>query len=107
MNLTYDHTVDAMTIKLTDNLPINTRTLSKSVVIDLDENDQIVGIEVLNVRESGIDPFSVAMTYYTKDHQANPLIRKHSRRVKRRLSKRVNVKGKKPYSNRDNHGNIA
>ncbi len=72
MNLTYDHTVDAMYIKLTDNLPINTRTLSESVAIDLDENDQIVGIEVLNVRESGIDPLSVAMTYYTKDHQAEP-----------------------------------
>ena len=57
---------------MTDNLPINTRTLSESVAIDLDENDQIVGIEVLNVRESGIDPLSVAMTYYTKDHQAEP-----------------------------------
>ena len=72
MNLTYDHTVDAMYIKLTDNLPISTRTLSESVAIDLDENDQVVGIEVLNVRQSGIDPLSVAMTYYTKDHQAAP-----------------------------------
>ena len=72
MNLTYDHTVDAMYIKLTDNLPINTRTLSESVTVDLDENDQVVGIEVLNVRTSGIDPLSVAMTYYTKDHQAQP-----------------------------------
>jgi len=72
MNLTYDHTVDAMYIKLTDNLPINTHTLSESVTVDLDENDQVVGIEVLNVRTSGIDPLSVAMTYYTKDHQAQP-----------------------------------
>ncbi len=72
MNLTYDHTADAMYIKLTDNLPISTRSINKSVVIDLDENDQIVGIEVLNVRESGIDPLSVAMTFYTKDHQAQP-----------------------------------
>lgn len=72
MNLTYDHTVDAMYIKLTDNLPISTRSINESVVIDLDENDQVVGIEVLNVRESGIDPLSVAMIYYTKDHQAVP-----------------------------------
>lgn len=72
MKLTYDHTVDAMYIKLTDNLPISTCPVNQSVVIDLDENDQIVGIEVLNVRESGIDPLSVAMTYYTEDHQAEP-----------------------------------
>lgn len=72
MNMTYDHTVDAMYIKLTDNLAINTRTLTDSVAIDLDENDQIVGIEILNVRQMGIDPLSVAMTYYTKDHQAQP-----------------------------------
>lgn len=72
MNMTYDHTVDAMYIKLTDNLAIDTRTLSDSIAIDLDENDQIVGIEVLNVRQTGIDPLSVVMTYYTKDHQAQP-----------------------------------
>jgi uncharacterized protein YuzE len=72
MNLTYDHTVDAMYIKLTDNLPISTKSVNESVVIDLDENDEVVGIEILNVRTSGIDPLSVAMTYYTKDHQAKP-----------------------------------
>lgn len=73
MKMTYDHTADAMYIKLTDNLVITTKPINDSVLIDLDEEDQLVGIEVLNVRVSGIDPLSVAMTYYTEDHQPEPL----------------------------------
>jgi len=72
VKLTYNHVADAMYIKLTDNLVITTKPINESVLLDLDEDDQLVGIEVLHVRVSGIDPLSVAMTYYTEDHQPTP-----------------------------------
>jgi len=69
MKITYDHTADALYIKLTEKLIITTQPINDSVLIDLDEDDQLVGIEILDVRVAGIDPLSVTMNYYTEDHQ--------------------------------------
>jgi uncharacterized protein YuzE len=72
MRLTYDHTVDALYIALTDAPIVTTRRINADFMLDLDEHDQVVGIEVLRVRESGIDPLDVLTRYYTADHQAPP-----------------------------------
>jgi uncharacterized protein YuzE len=72
MKITYDHTVDALYITLTDVPVVTTRSINDDFVLDLDEFDQVVGIEVLRVRESGINPLDVLTRYYTADHQPAP-----------------------------------
>ncbi|MDX1993611.1 MAG: DUF2283 domain-containing protein [bacterium] len=70
MKITYDHSGDAMYIKLTDKLIVTTRSVNENVALDLDEFDEIVGIEILSVRTSGIDPLSLTTIHYTPDHPA-------------------------------------
>jgi uncharacterized protein YuzE len=70
MKMTYDHKADALYITLTENVSINTRQMNPNFRLDVDENDEVVGIEVLNVRKSGIDPLSLTTIHHTPDHEA-------------------------------------
>jgi uncharacterized protein YuzE len=72
MKLTYDQIADAMYIELTNNLTISTKKVNDSFLLHLDEDDAVVGIEVLNVRKLGINPLEVMTSYYTTEHQAEP-----------------------------------
>ncbi len=46
---------------------IHSKRVSESVALDLDEADQVVSIEVLHVRESGIDPLAMQILHVTAD----------------------------------------
>jgi len=59
MKLNYDPTADALYIELTENPVVTTRKVTSELMVDLDEHEQVVGIEVLRVRQTGIDPFTV------------------------------------------------
>lgn len=67
MKLTYDHVVDALYIELKDTIIIGTKIITPSLNLDFDEFDQVVGIEILNVCASGIDPMSLILKHYTSD----------------------------------------
>lgn len=67
MQMTYDHTSDAMYIQLTENMVVRSKQITPNFALDLDEDGQVVGIEVLNVRKSGIDPLALAVIHATPD----------------------------------------
>ena len=70
MKISYDHRADAMTIELTDKLAIYTKHLTPDILYDLDEDDQVVRIEVLNVRKQDIDPFTLTTVHFSSEHEA-------------------------------------
>lgn len=47
MKITYDKEADALYIKLTDNKVVQSEEIEENVVIDLDGENKIVGIEVV------------------------------------------------------------
>ena len=47
MKITYDKEADALYIRLTDNKIISTEEIAESINVDLDDENKIVGIEVL------------------------------------------------------------
>jgi len=47
MKITYDKEADALYIKLTDKKIISTEEIAESINLDLDDENKIVGIEVL------------------------------------------------------------
>ena len=49
MNFNYDPKVDAACIKLTSEKVVRTDEVRPGIMIDLDEEDRVVGIEVLSV----------------------------------------------------------
>ena len=69
MEISYDHTVDALYIELTDHLVVKTRQVSDNFLLDVDEHGDVVGIEILNARQSGIDPLALQIRHSTADHQ--------------------------------------
>ena len=49
MQINYDKEVDILTIDFTDTKPVESEHLiDKGIIIDYDENDNIVGIEILD-----------------------------------------------------------
>lgn len=67
MQVKYDQEADAMYIRLTDNPVLTSKQLSPGFAVDLDENGNVIGIEVLNVRQSGIDPLAVEVIHTLPD----------------------------------------
>ncbi|MEP7294348.1 MAG: DUF2283 domain-containing protein, partial [Chloroflexota bacterium] len=65
MQMTYDSTTDAMYIQLTNSPVIRSQQINPNFALDLDENSEIVGIEMLNVRKSGIDPLALEVVQTT------------------------------------------
>lgn len=72
MKMTYDHTVDALYIELVDKSRISTRQINESFILDLDEHEQVVGIEILRVRKSGIDPLTFVMEHLPSQNEVEP-----------------------------------
>jgi len=51
MKINYDKDADAVYIKLSDLKPDGVVELKDSINVDITENEQIVGIEILNVKK--------------------------------------------------------
>ncbi|EAZ93104.1 DUF2283 domain-containing protein [Crocosphaera chwakensis] len=49
--ITYDPDADAAYIRLRDSKIIDSETIGEGVICDYDENEQIVGIEILSVKK--------------------------------------------------------
>jgi uncharacterized protein YuzE len=49
MKVHYDEKVDALYIRLDDSNIIESEEVKEGIVLDYNQNDQVVGIEVLNV----------------------------------------------------------
>ncbi len=56
MKVNYDELADALYIRLTDHSVLRSQKINEHVALDLDEQGQVIGIEILSVRQSGIDP---------------------------------------------------
>jgi uncharacterized protein YuzE len=67
MQITYDHKADALYIRLTHHTVVQSKQMNPNFAFDLDENGDVIGIEVLNVRQSGIDPLSLEVVQVTSD----------------------------------------
>jgi uncharacterized protein YuzE len=59
MQMQYDPKTDALYIHLTAHTVIRTKPINLNFNLDLDEAGEVVGIEILNVRKSGIDPLAL------------------------------------------------
>ena len=50
-NITYDPIADAVYVRLKDSKIVDSETIASGVIYDYDENDQIVGVEILSVKK--------------------------------------------------------
>ncbi|MBC8170066.1 MAG: DUF2283 domain-containing protein [Anaerolineae bacterium] len=65
MQMTYDHQSDAMYIRLTGQTVSRSSQINPNFALDLDANGEVIGIELLNVRKSGIDPLALEVLHQT------------------------------------------
>ncbi len=49
MKLTVDHEADALYLRLDDSRIVDSEEVSPGVVLDYNENNQVVGVEILNI----------------------------------------------------------
>ncbi|KKO19209.1 MAG: hypothetical protein BROFUL_02087 [Candidatus Brocadia fulgida] len=61
MKITYDKDVDALYIEISRKKAIESDEVEKDVIVDYDENDNIVGIEVLNCVKKNKDKILPAL----------------------------------------------
>ncbi len=52
MKIRYDPEADAMYIKLRDSEVVKTKKIDRNTILDLDKNGQVIGIELLFVKEN-------------------------------------------------------
>lgn len=75
MQINYDKDVDVLTIDFSDKKPIESEHLiDEGIIIDYDENDNIVGIEILDWSKRKIIDIPLKIkqiTYSTKQPQSN------------------------------------
>ena len=55
MKIRYDPEADAMYIKLRSGKITKTKEIDENIYIDLDKNKQVIGIEILSVKEKNPD----------------------------------------------------
>lgn len=55
INLTYDKTTDAAYIRLSESIVVDSETIIPGIIYDYDENDQVVGIEILAVKKRTLE----------------------------------------------------
>jgi uncharacterized protein YuzE len=55
MKIKYDHEADAIYVILSDDTITESEERSKNVIVDYNEKDEVVAIEILNVRDNGHD----------------------------------------------------
>lgn len=73
MKITYSKTADALYIKLNDNRVDHSQNLGNSVVLDVDTEGVIVGIEVLGATRKGVDPYQIVSEYISEDVAKAPI----------------------------------
>jgi len=52
MKIKYDAAIDAIYVIMSDDKIIESEERSKDVIVDYNENDEVVAIEVLNVKDN-------------------------------------------------------
>ncbi len=52
MKLKVDHEADALYLRLDDSRIVDSEEVSPGVVLDYNENDQVVGVEILDIQRS-------------------------------------------------------
>lgn len=73
MRIEYDHRHDILYIKLADHEHAVDKQITENFVLSLDEAGQVIGIEILDARHSGIDPLTLSIEHYTPEHPAAPI----------------------------------
>ena len=58
MKVEYDRNADILYIKLKDSKIVDTRMLSEDVYVDVDKDDNFVGIEIWRASQNAIQPIS-------------------------------------------------
>ena len=58
MKVEYDREADILYIKLKDSKIVNTRMLGEDVYVDVDKDDNFVGIEIWRASQNAIQPIS-------------------------------------------------
>ena len=58
MQIEYDRDADILYIKLTDSKIVDTRMLGEDVYVDVDKDDNFVGIEIWRASQNAIQPIS-------------------------------------------------
>ena len=61
IEIKYDSQADAMNIRLADRPVARTKIVSEAVNVDFDADGEVVNVEILDVRRTGIDPFAVKL----------------------------------------------
>lgn len=61
MQVTYDPSADALYIRLTDHTVLRSKQINDDVAIDFDDAGRVIGLEVLHVSQSGIDPTTLEL----------------------------------------------
>jgi uncharacterized protein YuzE len=95
MQMTYDHQADALYIQLTNHSVVRSKQVNPNFALDLDESGEVIGIEVLNVRKSGIDPLALEILHTTPDQAAerpNPDAIRQGRKARMEALKRLRAK---------------
>jgi uncharacterized protein YuzE len=70
MQITYSQSIDALYIKLTDHPVARSQKINQHVALDLDENGEVIGIEVLHAQKLDIDPLKILVEHISTDQQA-------------------------------------
>jgi uncharacterized protein YuzE len=55
INLSYDKFTDAVYIRLSESIVVDSETIIPGIIYDYDENDQVVGIEILAVKKRTLE----------------------------------------------------
>ncbi len=59
MKVRYDRETDILYIKLSDSIVIESDESKKGIILDFSEDNQLVGIEILNASKTSIQPSKV------------------------------------------------
>lgn len=59
MKFTYDQLADALYIQLVQATVAQSKRINFNVTLDFDADGQVIGMEVLNVRKRGLNPYEV------------------------------------------------
>jgi uncharacterized protein YuzE len=69
VNVTYSETADALYFRLTDGAATHAEEIDPGAIVDLDENDEVVGIEVLSpARDWPLDEIAERFPLSMPDH---------------------------------------
>ena len=70
MQMTYDDQADAIYIQLKDSAVARSQQVSPNCVLDFDDAGEVIGVEILSARKSGIDPLSLVVQHTPPEQSA-------------------------------------